>query len=72
MIASITIPSLVARLDERLCSRCWQCLPACDAGALLRVVDDGLLLDPWACRGCGDCLRVCPDAALALAPRVVR
>lgn len=72
MTATMTIPTRVARLDERRCSRCWQCLPVCDAGALLLVVDDGLLLDPWACRGCGDCLRVCPEMALALVPRGAR
>lgn len=62
--------SPVARLDEQRCTRCWRCLPTCDAGALLRVPGElDFLLDFWACRGCGDCVRACPAGALVLGER---
>ena len=64
------ISSSVARLDDQLCTRCWLCLPSCDAGALMRVPgEQDLLLDFWACRGCGDCVRACPAGALVLGGR---
>ncbi len=62
-----TAVRLVARLEERSCSGCRDCLPACDAGALIWVTAEReLLLDPWACTGCGDCMRACRDGALSL------
>jgi hypothetical protein len=58
----------VARLEQRLCSSCRECLPACDAGGLIWVAAEGeLLIDPWNCTGCGDCVRACPTDALSLA-----
>jgi len=58
----------IARLEEHLCTGCRECLPACDARALIWVTAERcLLLDPWACTGCGDCLRACPEGALSLA-----
>lgn len=60
---------LVARLEERLCSGCRDCLPACNSQALIWVTaEHELLVDPWNCTGCGDCVRVCSEGALALAP----
>jgi MinD superfamily P-loop ATPase len=70
---ALRAPSLVAVLDDRLCSGCRMCLPACDAHALVWVAADReLFLDSWACTGCGDCARVCPERALTLAPRSER
>jgi MinD superfamily P-loop ATPase len=60
----------VAALEEERCSGCRECLPACDAGALIWVTAEReLMIDPWSCTGCGDCVRICPDGALSLGPR---
>ena len=65
---SLTSPAtLVAVLDDRRCSGCRLCLPACDARALIWVTaEKELFLDTWACTGCGDCVRSCPEGALRM------
>jgi MinD superfamily P-loop ATPase len=57
-------------LDEALCDGCRKCLPACNFAALIWVrADNELLVDTWACTGCGTCVTVCPQKALSLRPR---
>jgi ferredoxin len=64
----VSAPTLVACLENQHGSHGWLCLPTSYAGALIRVAGEAELpLDPWACRGCGDGVRACPEAALALA-----
>ncbi|HEY42718.1 MAG TPA: 4Fe-4S dicluster domain-containing protein [Anaerolineae bacterium] len=49
------------------------CLPACNYEALIWVrSDEMLLIDPWACNGCGKCITTCPKGALELQPRPER
>ena len=43
------------------------CLPACESRALIWVTaEKELFLDTWACSGCGDCVRSCPEGALRM------
>jgi ferredoxin-type protein NapF len=52
---------------------CRICGEACDSGAIRFRPQLGSVaqpvLDPDACTACGDCVPVCPVAAVTLAPR---
>ncbi len=43
---------------------CLRCAEACTSGAI-GVDDDGLVIDPDLCIGCGTCATVCPTCALS-------
>ena len=59
--------SLVVVLDDRRCSGCRLCLPACEARALIWVTaEKELLRDTWTCSECGDCVRSCAEGALRM------
>jgi MinD superfamily P-loop ATPase len=65
----------VAVIDELLCDCCRGeccrvCLPVCSSGGLMWVASEHMLmLDPWACEGCGNCVTACPQGAVSLHPR---
>lgn len=67
----------VAVIDESTCDCCRgeccrACLRACSSGGLIWVASEHmLLLDPWACDGCGSCVTVCPQGAISLHARQV-
>ena len=54
-----------ARIDQRDCNGCGECLRACRFGAILE--NNGLFeVDPIRCEGCGVCKLVCPSNAVTL------
>ncbi|NIS81168.1 MAG: 4Fe-4S dicluster domain-containing protein [Anaerolineales bacterium] len=60
----------VVMLNDSFCDGCRQCLPSCTFGAMIWVrSDETLLIDSWACTGCGTCVTACPGHALKLRPR---
>lgn len=65
----------VATIDEQTCncSRgdcCRKCLHVCSTGALIWVAGDrDILIDPWECDGCGNCVTACPQGAISMLPR---
>jgi MinD superfamily P-loop ATPase len=63
----------VVEVNEAHCDGCRQCLHACNYGALLWVSSDQtILVDPWACSGCGTCTTICLRDAVTLRPRSER
>ncbi len=53
------------RIDENVCTGCWECVPYCPVGAILP--EDGVVrVDEDACLECGTCLRTapCPTEAI--------
>lgn len=65
----------VAVIDELLCDSsrgdcCRKCLHVCSTGGLMWVASDRLLMiDPWACDGCGNCVTTCAQGAISLHTR---
>lgn len=54
-----------ARIDQKVCNGCGECLRACRFGAILE--NNGLFeVDPIRCEGCGVCKLVCPSNAVTL------
>ncbi len=52
------------RIDDNVCTGCWECLPYCPVGAMLP--EDGVVrIDEGQCVECGTCLRTvpCPTGA---------
>lgn len=53
------------RIDDAVCSGCWECIPYCPVGAILP--EDGIVrVDEEMCVECGTCLRTapCPTEAI--------
>lgn len=53
------------RIDDNLCTGCWECVPYCPVGAMLP--EDGIVrVDEEQCVECGTCLRTvpCPSGAI--------
>ena len=65
----------VAVIDDLTCDCCRgeccrACLKVCSSGGLMWVSSDHLLLiDPWSCDGCGNCVTACPQGAISLHAR---
>lgn len=58
----------VARIDQDKCISCDLCRQNCRFDAI--NVDDGYLVDYFACEGCAVCTLVCPTDAIDMLPRV--
>jgi MinD superfamily P-loop ATPase len=58
----------VPEADESKCTRCRTCSTLCQFKAIT-VMGDTLLIFPEMCHGCGGCLAVCPEGALAPSKR---
>jgi len=53
------------RIDDNICTGCWECVPYCPVGAILP--EDGVVrVDEELCVECGTCLRTapCPSGAI--------
>jgi ferredoxin len=55
---------VVARVDERECTRCGICATVCPTEAI--VIDEVAVIDPSRCTGCGACEQQCPCRAIHL------
>ncbi len=61
---------LVVELMKDRCITCRECLPHCAVGALLWATgQDTILIDTWACTGCGTCTTACSQHALHMQTR---
>lgn len=58
----------VARIDQDKCISCDLCRQNCRFDAI--NVDEGYLVDSFACEGCAVCTLVCPTDAIDMLPRV--
>lgn len=53
------------RIDEAVCTGCWECVPYCPVGAMLP--EDGVVrVDEEQCVECGTCLRTAPCPVQAI------
>lgn len=57
----VTVP--VPVVDEEACTLCGKCSEICRFGAIL-CLDDGVMVFPDLCSGCGGCRLVCPADAI--------
>ena len=56
------------RIDDNVCTGCWECVPYCPVGAMLP--EDGVVrIDEDTCLECGTCLRTAPCPAEVRLPR---
>ncbi|MDP2645648.1 MAG: glycyl-radical enzyme activating protein [Desulfobacterales bacterium] len=57
---------------ESLCTRCYQCVSACPAGATtIEGADGGVRIDRARCTGCGACVDACAAGARVISGRTV-
>ena len=60
----------VARVDERRCAGCQNCLTRCPVGAMFFNIDEEkAFIDIRNCVGCGLCMTECPNNAIELIER---
>lgn len=63
-------PNLHLRMDASRCTLCSLCTDACRLGALaVECTSDTIyvVFDQARCNGCRECLRICPEKAIAIA-----
>jgi heterodisulfide reductase subunit A len=67
---SLQVNMPVAQVDEKLCTGCGNCVPACPTHAIFMQERKSVLslsiIDPVRCIGCGNCVVVCPVKAITL------
>ncbi len=56
-------------IDEKLCTGCGECVPACEEGAIQIVDGKAKLIADKYCDGLGACLGECPTGALQIVER---
>ncbi|MDT7602338.1 MAG: hypothetical protein QOF61_335, partial [Acidobacteriota bacterium] len=58
-------------LAPSVCLHCQdpECLTGCPTGAIGRLADGQIDIDPKTCIGCGDCAVQCPYSAISMVPR---
>ncbi len=62
----IEVGGIVAKVKGELCAACLLCVRACPYG-IPYINEDGVsVIDPAKCRGCGNCVAVCPQKAIEL------
>lgn len=55
----------LAKIEQDLCTACFECEPFCHFGAISKTLDS-IIIDPGACMGCGICTSKCPMNAITL------
>jgi len=62
----LEVGGIVAIVKGELCAACLLCVRACPYG-IPYINEDGIsVIDPAKCRGCGNCVAVCPQKAIEL------
>jgi Pyruvate/2-oxoacid:ferredoxin oxidoreductase delta subunit len=61
--------SSYAKVDDRTCSGCGDCLARCPMAAIALPDDDTAMVDEMRCIGCGLCSAHCTEKAVTLMPR---
>lgn len=55
-----------ARIEQKNCSGCGECLDACRFSAIIKKSDGKFIIDPISCEGCGVCYHLCPVKAVEM------
>lgn len=55
-----------ARIDQKLCQACGQCIAACRFGA----IKEDFTVEEFSCEGCALCARLCPHQAICMEENV--
>jgi MinD superfamily P-loop ATPase len=56
------VAGFTAVVDRKLCTKCGDCVGACEFGAISKSID----IDPVSCEGCGVCEFICPHGAISM------
>ena len=62
-----SVDKLLPQIDSDKCTRCGQCVEACEFNALALMSGNVMLYDSL-CHGCGRCGLVCPSGAISEVP----